>query len=170
MRMSSVCVFVSLPHCKSRKVFQSVLAADHRPLYRYVVGEISNIVMDNDQALVHMREEISRVQMFIHKHCFPRELAFDIVSNFYDCLHLNQTAQQVTEMLNSNLRVEVWSSEQIMEVATILLKSRVKGCGRTLLRVKLLNRHGNTQTMSSHTSCFGCHAGCHAYKPATGQV
>lgn len=72
--------------------------------YHAVVGEISNTVMANDQALVHMREEISRVQMFIHKHRFPRDLAFDVVSNFYDCLRLNHSAQQVTDMLSSNLR------------------------------------------------------------------
>lgn len=31
-------------------------------LYTYVIGEVSNIVMANDQALVSMREEFMRVQ------------------------------------------------------------------------------------------------------------
>lgn len=68
-----------------------------------MVGEISNTVMANDQALVTLREEISRVQMFITKHCFPHDLAMDIVSNFYDSLHINRAAGQVTDMLSSSL-------------------------------------------------------------------
>jgi hypothetical protein len=87
-------------------------------VYAYVVGEISNTVMAKDQALVHMREEISRVQMFISKHKFPRDLATDIVSTFYDRLHANKVAEQVTDLLSSNLRVEV-----AMQLSLPLLKA-----------------------------------------------
>lgn len=34
-------------------------------VYAYVMGEISNLVMSSDEALVHMREGIALVQSFV---------------------------------------------------------------------------------------------------------
>ena len=44
-------------------------------VYAYVMGEITNTVMDSDAALVQKREEVARVQTFIQKHGFPPDLA-----------------------------------------------------------------------------------------------
>lgn len=44
-------------------------------MYAYVMGEITNMVMDSDAALVQKREEVARVQTFIAKHDFPPDLA-----------------------------------------------------------------------------------------------
>ena len=76
-------------------------------LYTYVIGEISNYVMANDQALVSMREEFMRVQSFIKKHAFPHDLSVDIISTFHDHMYTNKSAEHVTDLLSSNLRVEV---------------------------------------------------------------
>lgn len=76
-------------------------------LYTYVIGEISSIVMANDQALVSMREEFMRVQSFIKKHAFPQDLSIDIITTFHDRMYTNPSAEHVTDLLSSNLRVEV---------------------------------------------------------------
>lgn len=77
-------------------------------VYAFVVGEISNAVMANDQALVSMREEVSRVQTFLVRHQLPRDLAVDIVRTFNDSLQTNSySAQQIHGLMSSNLRVEV---------------------------------------------------------------
>jgi hypothetical protein len=44
-------------------------------MYAYVMGEITNMVMSKDAALVQTREEVARLQTFVAKHAFPRELA-----------------------------------------------------------------------------------------------
>lgn len=77
-------------------------------VYAFVVGEISNAVMASDQALVSMREEISRVQTFLARHNIPRDLAVDIVNTFQDSLNMKTySAQQIHNLLSSNLRVDV---------------------------------------------------------------
>eukprot|EP00892_Ulva_mutabilis_P004253 jgi/Ulvmu1/219/UM001_0223.1 len=77
-------------------------------LYAFVVGEISNAVMANDQALVSMRAALSRVQTFLTRHRLPRALAVDIVSAFQDSMKNSAySAQQINSLISSNLRVEV---------------------------------------------------------------
>lgn len=44
-------------------------------VYAYVMGEITNMVMSSDAALVATREEMARVEMFVAKHDFPLDLA-----------------------------------------------------------------------------------------------
>jgi hypothetical protein len=44
-------------------------------VYTYVLGEITNTVMSGDTALVNTREEVAKVQTFVAKHSFPRELS-----------------------------------------------------------------------------------------------
>lgn len=77
--------------------------------YAFVVGEISNAVMANDQSLVSMREEVTNVQTFLVRHShLPRELAVEIVNTFQDSLNKNTfSAQQIHSFLSSSLRVEV---------------------------------------------------------------
>lgn len=77
-------------------------------VYAFVVGEISNAVMANDQALVSMREAVSRVQTFLTRNRLPRQLAFDVAGAFHDSMQANAySAQQVNSLMSSNLRVEV---------------------------------------------------------------
>jgi hypothetical protein len=44
-------------------------------MYAYVMGEITNTVMNEDAALVQTREEVARLQTFVAKREFPRDLA-----------------------------------------------------------------------------------------------
>lgn len=77
-------------------------------VYAYVVGEISNMVMASDQALVSMREQMSRVQMFLQRHQLPRDLAVDIVSSYEDGLQRNAyLSDHINTLLSTNLRIEV---------------------------------------------------------------
>lgn len=70
-------------------------------------GEITNIVMSNDEALVVMREEVAKVQTYIRKRSFPRDLAQDIVSTYYDDLNASHDTERIVHLLSSGLRVEV---------------------------------------------------------------
>eukprot|EP00892_Ulva_mutabilis_P004198 jgi/Ulvmu1/214/UM001_0218.1 len=77
-------------------------------VYAYIVGEISNMVMASDQALVSMREQMSRVQTFLQRHQFPRDLAVDIVSSFEDGLRRSAfSAEHISGLMSTNLRIEV---------------------------------------------------------------
>jgi potassium channel len=87
-------------------------------VYAYVMGEITNTIMSNDETLVEMREEVSRVQTFINRSRFSRDVAVDVVATFYDHFHANLDAQQVNSMLSNSLRVEV-----AMHMSLPLLKS-----------------------------------------------
>lgn len=77
-------------------------------VYAYVVGEISNMVMASDQENVHMREQMSRVQTFLQKHAFPRDLAVDIIRSYEDALQRNSySSEQINSLLSTNIRIEV---------------------------------------------------------------
>lgn len=88
-------------------------------VYAYVVGEISNMVMASDEALVGMREQMSKVQSFLQKHSFSRDLAVDIVSCFEDGLQRDAySSEHINSLLSTNLRIEV-----AMQMSLPLLKA-----------------------------------------------
>lgn len=87
-------------------------------VYAFVVGEISNAVMANDQALVNMREAVSRLQTFLSRHRLPLGMAADVVSAFHDSMQTNVYSAQVHGLMSSSLRVEV-----AMHMSLPLLKS-----------------------------------------------
>jgi hypothetical protein len=72
-----------------------------------VMGEITNIVMSNDEALVAMREEVAKVQTFINKRTFPRELSQDVVATYYEDLNASHNTERIVHLLSSSLRVDV---------------------------------------------------------------
>lgn len=87
-------------------------------VYAYIVGEISNIIMASDQALVSMRDQMSRVQKFLQRHRFPRDLAIDVVSSFEDGLRTsNYSSEHISSLMSTALRVEV-----AMQMSMPLLK------------------------------------------------
>jgi hypothetical protein len=81
-------------------------------------GEISNLVMSSDEALVATRDKVSMVQAFIGNRKMPRALAKDIVSTFYEKANSNQDTERIFSSLSSSLRVEV-----AMHISLPLVKS-----------------------------------------------
>lgn len=76
-------------------------------VYAYVLGEISNQVIANGEALVKTRDQLSVVRTFISRRLLPKDLAVDIVSTFYENVSNNQQSERIFGLLPSSLRVEV---------------------------------------------------------------
>lgn len=82
------------------------------------VGEISNLVLSSDEALVETRDKVSIVQTFIGRRALPRALATDIVATFYEKVNTNKDTERIFGSLSSSLRVEV-----AMHISLPLVKS-----------------------------------------------
>jgi hypothetical protein len=89
------------------------------------VGEITNLVLDNDEALVQKRQKVSLVQSFIGKRRLEREIAKDIVSVCYEKINVQRDTDRVFDLLPSSLRIEV-----AMHISLPLVKSSqlFRGC------------------------------------------
>jgi hypothetical protein len=70
-------------------------------------GELSSLVMSEDQALVESRDRISIVQRFIGQRCLPRSLAKAVVATYSESLAANSEKDSIFPQLSSSLQVEV---------------------------------------------------------------
>lgn len=95
------------PKNQGEMIFSIVCMLITMTMYAYVLGEISNQVIANGEALVQTRDQLSIVRTFLSRRTLPKELATDIVSTFYENISNNQKTERVFGLLPSSLRVEV---------------------------------------------------------------
>lgn len=70
-------------------------------------GQITNLVLDNDEALVQKRQKVQLVQSFIGKRRLKREVAKDVVNVCYEKINVQRDTDRVFDLLPSSLRIEV---------------------------------------------------------------
>lgn len=87
--------------------------------YAFVMGEISNLVMSSDAALVRERDKVNSVCGFIQQHRLPEDIARDVITAFYDESTKTDTSLDVFRALSPSLQREV-----AMHVSLHL----IKGC------------------------------------------
>jgi hypothetical protein len=97
----------STPKNTTEIAFTIVCMMTTLTVYAYVMGEITNLVMSNDEALVLKRQKVTLVQSFVMRRRLLPELTREVVNTFYDQLASQRDTKRVFDLLSSSL--QVWS-------------------------------------------------------------
>jgi hypothetical protein len=95
----------STPKNTIEVVFTIVCMMTTLTVYAYVMGEITNLVMNNDEALVQKRQNIALVQSFVMRRQLMPDLTRDVVNTCYDRLASLHDTDRVFDLLSSSLQV-----------------------------------------------------------------
>ena len=111
--------------------FTIVLMALNMTLYRWVIGEVSTIIMSADDDVVKRREQMEKIKIFISGGKFSSKLQEEIKSHFWAVQNgstLDQTV--IFKGLNHGLQVEVARFISRKHLDSVEL---FKGCSEFLL-------------------------------------
>eukprot|EP00803_Ostreobium_quekettii_P006934 evm.model.scf_4193.1 EVM.evm.TU.scf_4193.1 scf_4193:508-1443(+) len=123
-----------LPHNMVEIAFTSCAMLVNLTVYAYILGEISNLVMNQDEELVAQRSELQTVQKFVFSRNLPEDLRSDIMK-FFDSSQASQGGTNVDghhifNKLCHTLQVDV---AKYMSRNLISLVSIFRGCNDRFL-------------------------------------
>ncbi|GMH42769.1 hypothetical protein BSKO_10688 [Bryopsis sp. KO-2023] len=130
-------------------VFTSICMLVTLTVYAYVLGEVSNLVMNQDEELIQKRSQLQTVQKFVASHQLPDELTKGIIL-FFDNSHapeMESGAKDIFNKLSHTLQVEVAKhmSRKLVGLVTLFF-----GCNERFLDSLSVLLHEVTVQADTH--------------------